>query len=54
MPNLRWMIVLAIAMAGLIAFVIRSGIMVRTAEEGGQSVQNYHEQVTSTYNRIKK
>jgi len=58
MPSLRWIVVLAIVLGCLLAFLIKSGLTVRTGEESairpGQPVEIYPEQVTSTYLRTKE
>ena len=58
MPSLRWVVVVAIVLGCLIAFLIKSGLTVRTGEESairpGQPVETYPEQVTSTYLKTKE
>ena len=54
---MRWIILVALVLAGLIGWIIKSGLMVHTGEESmvrpGKPVELYHEQVTSTYLRAK-
>ena len=55
---MKWIVLLAIVLAGVIAFLIKSSLTVRTGEESairpGQPVDLYHEQVASTYVRAKE
>ena len=54
---MRWVVIAALVLGCLIAWLIKSGLTVRTGEESavrpGKPVEIYHEQVTSTYLRAK-
>ena len=54
---MRWVIVAALVLGCLIAWLIKGGLTVHTGEESavrpGKPVELYHEQVTSDYLRAK-
>ena len=54
---MKWIIVLAIMMACLVAVLIKSTVVMKTEEESavrpGQTVETYPEHVTSEYLRAK-
>ena len=58
MPSLKWIIVVAIVVGLAIAWLIKSGMTVRTGEESmvrpGHEVEIYHEHVASQYLRAKQ
>ena len=58
MPSLKWVIVAALVIGCLIAWLIKSALTVRTGEESairpGQPVETYHEALTSTYLKTKE
>ena len=53
----RWLVILALVLGGVIGFLIKSGLTVRTNEESavhpGKPVELYHEKAASTYLRTK-
>ena len=54
---MRWVIVAALVLGCLMAWLIKSGLTVHTSEESavrpGHQVELYHEQAASTYLRAK-
>ncbi len=55
---MRWVIIAALVLACLIAFLIKSGMALHTGEPSaitpGQSVETYPEHLTSTYLQTKQ
>ena len=58
MPSVKWVVILAIVMACVVAFLIKSVVIMKTEEESavrpGPTVETYPEHVTSEYLRAKE